>query len=153
MSGSASISLAVSVIGSAVSCGVLRICGLAAGGLFNTVTLKEPLAILPVASVAVAFTGVVPRGKIEPLAGTEFTTGFASKASVAVTEKFKTAPLGPVAAKTFGPGKFRLGAVRSTRTELLSVVAVMVLPAFPAKSWNPLTARAAIPSVVVACTV
>ena len=55
-----------------------------------TVTSNEQLTELPAASVAVEVTVVVPTAKNEPLAGEE--TTFAEQLSVAVTEKFTTAP-------------------------------------------------------------
>jgi hypothetical protein len=41
------------------------------GWLSLTVTAKEQLAVLPLASVAVQFTVVLPLGKVEPLEGAQ----------------------------------------------------------------------------------
>jgi hypothetical protein len=56
-----------------------------------TVTVKVQVAVLPVASVAVEVTVVVPTGKNEPEAGTAATVT-PGQLSVAFTAKFTTAP-------------------------------------------------------------
>ena len=53
----------------------------------STVTVNEPLALLPEASVAVQVTIVVPSGKVEPDAGEQVTAGEGSTASVAEAVK------------------------------------------------------------------
>ena len=50
------------------------------------VTVKEPVELLPLASVAVQVTVVAPTGKPLPEAGEQETTGDGSQLSVAVTE-------------------------------------------------------------------
>ena len=55
-----------------------------------TVTSNEQLEVLPEGSVATEVTVVVPTAKKEPLAGVETTE--ALQLSVALTEKFTTAP-------------------------------------------------------------
>ena len=50
------------------------------------VTLKEQLEILPLASLAVDVTAVVPTGKPDPEAGVEVTVAEGSQLSLAVTE-------------------------------------------------------------------
>src|SRR5437588_8250551 len=52
-----------------------------------TWTLKLPLALLPVASVAVQLTIVLPIANVEPDAGAQLTLGFGSTLSVAVALK------------------------------------------------------------------
>ena len=55
------------------------------GGVLScTVTVKESVAPLFAASVAVQVTVVVPKAKVEPLAGVQLTVGLGSTASVAV---------------------------------------------------------------------
>ena len=56
----------------------------------TTVTVKEQLAVLPEASVAVPVTVVVPFGKVEPEAGLA-TTVTPGQLSAAVTLKLTTA--------------------------------------------------------------
>ena len=60
-------------------------------------TVNTHEAVLPAASVAVAETAVVPKGKRLPDGGDATTTGEASQASIAVTAKRTLAP--PVAAR------------------------------------------------------
>ena len=43
------------------------------GSVSLTVTLKEQLAVLPLASVATQFTVVLPLGKVDPLGGAQLT--------------------------------------------------------------------------------
>src|SRR5204862_3298923 len=57
------------------------------GCVSRTVTVKEQLFVLPLASVAVEVTVVVPTGKEEPLEGILATTGVPAQLSVAVTLK------------------------------------------------------------------
>ena len=57
------------------------------GWLSRTVTVNVQLLVLPLASVAVEATVVVPRGKDEPLGGALTTTGVPAQLSVAVTLK------------------------------------------------------------------
>ena len=57
---------------------------LSGGWLSVTVTLKVHVAWFPAASVAVAVTGVVPTGKVDPDGGT-VTTVTVTQVSVAVT--------------------------------------------------------------------
>ena len=52
-----------------------------------TLTVNEPLALLPEASVAVQVTTVAPREKTEPDAGEQTTVGEGSTASVAEAVK------------------------------------------------------------------
>jgi hypothetical protein len=61
----------------------------------RTVTVKEHVAVLPAASVAVAVTVVVPKGKVLPDAGTA-TTVTPGALSVATTVNVTTAPPGEV---------------------------------------------------------
>ena len=53
----------------------------------STVTVNEPLALLPEASVAVQVTVAVPSGKVEPDAGEQTTAGEGSTVSVAEAVK------------------------------------------------------------------
>jgi hypothetical protein len=61
--------------------------------LSTTVTVNEQFEVLPLASVAVEFTVVVPTGNNEPEAGTLTTDE--EQLSVEVTEKFTVAPHTP----------------------------------------------------------
>jgi hypothetical protein len=63
------------------------ICG---GSVSLTVIVKEQVAVLPDASVAVAVTVVVPGGNVEPDGGLE-TTVTPGQLSVALTVKLTTA--------------------------------------------------------------
>ena len=58
---------------------------------YLTVTVKQQLELLPLASVATEFTVVVPFGKVEPDAGVETIVMAPGQLSVAVTVKFTTA--------------------------------------------------------------
>ena len=79
-------------------------------------TSNEPVELLPVASVAVQATVVVPSGKVEPDAGEQTTDGLRSTASVAVASYVTTAPPGPVASAEIVPGSASAGAVVSATT-------------------------------------
>src|SRR4029078_3515346 len=57
-----------------------------------TTMSNESLVVLPVASVALQWTVVVPNGNAEPEAGAHETTGAPSTASVAVAPYVTTAP-------------------------------------------------------------
>ena len=83
----------------------------------STITLKEPITVLPEASVAVTFTGVVPTGKVEPLAGT--LTTVTEQLSVAVALKFTIASQRPAALSTvMSPGSERTGSSLSLTVTL-----------------------------------
>ena len=64
-----------------------------------TVTVNEQLAVLPLGSVAVAFTVVVPTGNVDPDGGVA-TTLTGVQLSVAVTLKLTTAEHRPVSLLT-----------------------------------------------------
>src|SRR5262245_56070593 len=68
------------------------------GGGCWTMTLNEQVFVLPDVSIAVQTTGVVPRSKVEPLAGTHSLNAI-PQLSVALTVKFTTVLLTP--ASTF----------------------------------------------------
>ena len=69
------------------------------GCVSTTVTVKEQLAVLPEASVAVAVTVVVPFGKVEPDGGFA-TTVTPGQLSLAVTLKLANAEHSPGAQGT-----------------------------------------------------
>src|SRR2546425_6018321 len=75
----------------------------------RTVTVKLAEFEFPEESVAVHMTVVVPRGNVEPDAGSHAAVGVASTASVAVGAGEATAAPGPVAASTVGSGLANLG--------------------------------------------
>ena len=84
------------------------------GGVVScTITVKLPVAILPVASVAVQFTVLVPTGNVLPEGGVQFTVGSGSSSSVADTEYVATAPDGLVASTVTVSGKANVGDVES----------------------------------------
>ena len=82
----------------------------------RTVTVNDPVAVLPAASVAEQLTVVVPSGNVEPEGGVHVTTGFAGFASVAVAVKVVTAPDGPCASTVVFAGRFSVGGVVSHET-------------------------------------
>ena len=85
------------------------------GAASVTVTLKVPDELLPVASVAVQVTVVVPRSKAEPLGGVQPTVGAGSTSSVAVGSVQVTTVLAPVVVVAMSPGRpWISGAVVST---------------------------------------
>ena len=95
----------------------------------TTVTVNDPVATLPAASVAVQVTVVVPIGKVEPEAGTQ-TTFTARLLSVPVTTKVTTALLEPGAA-----GTMRLGGSSSTgRSRSMTVTSKLVVAVLPEAS-------------------
>jgi hypothetical protein len=98
----------------------------------TTLTVNVPGAdVLLDASVAVQETVVVPSGNIWPEERSHETDGEGSIASVAVTEKVTTAPAGPSASATIGPGRDRVGGVASARLTVMVKVAVAVFePSF-----------------------
>ena len=93
----------------------------------RTVTVKEPWALLPAASVTEQSTVVVPSGNVEPEAGTHVTATEPSTKSLAEALKVAVAPPGPVASNRLSKGSVRLGGVVSTTVTVN--VAVPVLPA------------------------
>jgi hypothetical protein len=66
------------------------------GVVSTTVTVKLHEELLPLASVAVQVTVVVPIRKVLPDAGVQTTTGFGSQISLAEAEKLTAAPAGLV---------------------------------------------------------
>src|SRR5690349_1439917 len=70
-----------------------------------TVTSNDALDSLPLASVAVHVTFVVPRSNAEPLAGMHPTTGLGSMSSTAVTGDQVTTLLAPVVVVWMSPGR------------------------------------------------
>src|SRR5205809_6654310 len=70
---------------------------IAGGVMSRTVTVKLPVALLPCASVAVAFTVVVPSAKVLPEEGVELTATVPSTISGAVAAQGTSAPAALVA--------------------------------------------------------
>jgi hypothetical protein len=84
------------------------------GGVVScTMTLNEPVASFPAASVAVQVTSVVPSGNVEPEAGVHSGVIGPSTASLAVAVNVTTAPSGPVASSVMSDGRLNSGAVVS----------------------------------------
>ena len=79
------------------------------GVLSRTVTVNEPLVVLPWPSFALQFTVVAPIANVAPEAGLQ-STGTDAPKSVALAEKLTAAPPGPVASAVWSPGKLRFGA-------------------------------------------
>jgi hypothetical protein len=79
------------------------------GAVSVTVTMNEAEPVLPCVSVAVQVTVVVPKGKVEPLAGVQLTGRAPSMLSVADAAYVKTAPVGPVASIVAFAGTVRTG--------------------------------------------
>lgn len=92
----------------------------------RTVTVNEPVAVLPEESVVEQFTVVVAIGKVDPEAGEHTTLRAPSTRSVAVAVKVTVAPDALVASTTLFAGKESAGAVVS-RTVTVNV-ALPVLP-------------------------
>jgi len=88
------------------------------GVLFSTVTVKEPVAVLPALSDAEQDTVVVPNGNVEPEAGLQVTSTDPSIRSEAEGEKVTAAPPGPVPCMVMSDGSCRVGGVRSTTVTL-----------------------------------
>ena len=101
------------------------------GVVSSTVTVKLEVDTLPVKSVAVTFTVVSPSSKVLPLGGVTTTTGAGSTISAALTTKFTTAPVGPVASVMIGSGTVITGGVVST-----TCTVKLVVPVFPLKSLD-----------------
>jgi len=78
---------------------------IAGGVVSRTVTVKLASALLPAASAAWHVTVVVPNGNMEPDPALHATGTLPSVSSVAVGAfQVATAPAGPVASTTIGPG-------------------------------------------------
>jgi hypothetical protein len=90
--------------------------------------LKLQLAEFPAASVAVAFTVVVPTGKTEPDGGLLITVG-TEQLSVALTVKLTIAEHVPEGAlTTMSAGQLMLGAVLSMTVIVCEALAEFVAP-------------------------
>jgi hypothetical protein len=87
----------------------------------RTVTVKDPLAWFPWASVAVHVTVVEAIANVEPLDGTHEGVIGPSTVSLAEAENVTEAPLGPVASAVGGDGRERVGGVAS-RTVIVKLV-------------------------------
>ena len=91
----------------------------------RTVTVNDPVATLPTASVAVQVTVVVPIGKVEPEAGRQETFAV-GPLSVAVTMKVTTVLLEPKGATaTRLAGRFSTGFSRSSTVTVKELVALL----------------------------
>jgi hypothetical protein len=100
---------------------------LPAGGAGRlTITGNEQAALLPLPSVALQVTVVVPMGNRLPDGGAQVTVGV-SQLSVAVAVKVTTAPDALVAATVMFAGQMMLGGVVSTTVTV--VVHIAELPA------------------------
>ena len=83
------------------------------GVVSSTVTWKEPVAMLPAASVAEHVTVVIPKENVEPEGGSQEGVMDPSTMSVANALKVAVAPEGPVASFVNSPGKESNGGVVS----------------------------------------
>src|SRR3954470_11305748 len=86
----------------------------------RTVTVKEQSAELPLASVAVQWTVVVPAANTEPDAGVQLMVGEGSQLSVAVAEKLTVAPEGLVQLVTIFAGQLITGRTVSATVKMAS---------------------------------
>lgn len=94
-------------------------------------TVKLPLDILPIVSIALQFTVVVVIGKVAPDAGIQVTIGLSGSVSVEVAEKVIAFPHDAVASAVIFAGRLSTGAVVSivnevTASTLLALVAASV---------------------------
>lgn len=79
----------------------------------RTVTVNEPLPVLPAASVELQFTVVAPGANVEPEAGAHANAGLPLTASLALAANVTTWPAALVASTTMGEGSDSAGAVVS----------------------------------------
>jgi hypothetical protein len=101
---------------------------MAGGSVSLTVTVNEQVPVLPVASVAVHVTVVVPTAKKEPDAGTQDTVT-PGQLSVAVATKVTTAPQSPGSFDTvIGAGHVMTGASVSLTVTVNEQLEVLPLP-------------------------
>src|SRR5918993_5935581 len=114
----ASVAVAVYVI--SAPCGLVASAAGGADGSVNsggmvscTLTVNEPVASFPAASVAEQLTVVVPNANIEPQVRSHVTSTSPSTASVAVAVYVISAPLASVASWVMSAGKFNSGGVVS----------------------------------------
>jgi hypothetical protein len=82
----------------------------------RTVTVNEPVPVLPAASVAEQFTVVVPRANVDPDAFEQVTVGLVGFASLAVAVYVTTAPALLVASAVTSAGRLSCGGVVSQLT-------------------------------------
>src|SRR5437763_1062679 len=80
----------------------------------STVMLKEQLAVLPSASVALTATVVVPMGNVLPEAGVLVRATAPAQLSVAVGANVTSAPVGFVNSTVIGAGQLSCGGLLST---------------------------------------
>src|SRR6266851_5435858 len=99
----------------------------AGGVVSSTVTVKVPLAELPLVSVAVQFTVVLPSAKVLPEAGEQLGVTGPSIASLAVAVKLTEAPMGPVASAVMLAGRVSAGGVVSWTVTVKVPFAVLPL--------------------------
>src|SRR6185295_5487580 len=111
----------------------------------RTMTVKDPVALFPAASVAVTFTALGPMGKKLPLAGVWTTVGADTRSVAVAGAKLTMAPVASVAAKVCVPGTVMVGGVVS-RTVTWNAqmaefpepsVAVAVTGVVPSGNWLP----------------
>jgi hypothetical protein len=96
--------VASAVTGANTSCGEV---------VSRTVTMNEPVEVLPCESNAEQFTIVSPSANVAPEEWSQFTATLPSTTSTAVAEYATEAPVGPVASATRVPGSVSAGAVSS----------------------------------------
>src|SRR5262245_7479814 len=94
------------------------------GVVSTTVTVKEPVAMLPWPSSAEQLTVVVPSGKLAPEAGLQTTVRGPTQASMALAVKVTVAWPPPVHSVVMGEGKLRLGGVVSCTVTAVVQLAV-----------------------------
>jgi hypothetical protein len=111
-----------------------------------TVTVKDAVPLLPLASVAVQLTVVAPSGNVDPLAGVHVTARGPSTRSVAVAVKLNAAPVALVASTVTFAGTVTTGPVVSVTVTVKEAapllafvsVAVQVTVVAPSGKVDPL---------------
>jgi hypothetical protein len=97
------------------------------GSVSLTVTVKEQVLVLPLASMAVQFTVVTPLGKVEPLEGAQLTVA-PGQLSLAVAAYVTTASQAPGAVfTTMGAGHVAVGGSVSLTVMVKEQLAVLPL--------------------------
>ena len=86
--------------------------------------MKELVLLLPLPSLAVQTTVVVPTANVLPLAGVHITVGDAEQLSVAVAVKLTTAPAGLVRVTVMLPGTVSTGAMESVMVSVTTLLVV-----------------------------
>ena len=113
------------------------------GVVSTTVTLKVAVAVFPAASVAMAITTVVPRGKVLPERGVSVTGSVPSLLSVALAANVATAPSEPAASTVISPGTVITGGVTSLTVYVALVTVLSSKPLAKAIACNVVVPQSA----------